>query len=139
MQQPTEQIVIFVISSLILITIMISFFVTIIFLYRKRQQQFEQNLFQTKLDYEKSILLTQVEIQEQTFQHISKEIYDNINLSLTLTKLNLHTLDWTQQEKADQKIKNSIDILIITIAKINNFSNRFITDTLYHHKLLMSL
>jgi len=139
MQQLTEQTVIFVISSVILITILMSFFVTIIFLYRKRQQQFEQNLFQTKLDYEKSILLTQVEIQEQTFQHISKEIHDNINLSLTLTKLNLHTLDWTQQEKADQKIKNSIDLLSTSIAQLNDLSKSLDTDTITRHSLLMAL
>ena len=139
MHQTTEQITLFIVSAILLITILMSFFITMIFLYRKRQQQFEKNLFQTKINYEKLILTTQVEIQEQTFQHISKEIHDNINLSLTLTKLNLHTLDWAEQEKAEQKIKSSIDLLSSSIAQLNDLSKSLDTDTITRHSLLMAL
>ena len=134
MHQTTEQITLFIVSAILLITILMSFFITMIFLYRKRQQQFEKNLFQTKINYEKLILTTQVEIQEQTFQHISKEIHDNINLSLTLTKLNLHTLDWAEQEKAEQKIKSSIDLLSSSIAQLNDLSKSLDTDTITRAK-----
>lgn len=139
MQHSTQQISIFLISSLVLITILTGFFVTMIFLYRKRQQQFEQNLFQTKLNYEKLILTTQVEIQEQTFQHISKEIHDNINLSLTLAKLNLNTLNTSDKEKADQKIQSSIELLSTSIAQLNDLSKSLDTDTINRHSLIMAL
>ena len=44
-------------------------------------------------------MAAQLEIQEDTFQHISREIHDNINLSLTLAKLNLNTLNWDRKRK----------------------------------------
>ncbi|MBK6825504.1 MAG: hypothetical protein IPG86_00765 [Chitinophagaceae bacterium] len=139
MQKASYQLTIFLIVAIVLITTMVAFIITVLYFYRKKQIDFEKNLAKTRLDHEKEILATQVEIQEQTFQHISKEIHDNINLSLTLTKLNLHTLDWTQQEKAEQKIKNSIDLLSTSITQLNDLSKSLDTDTITRHSLLMAL
>ncbi len=139
MHQTSEQITLFIVSAILLITILMSFFITMIFLYRKRQQQFEENLFQTKINYEKLILVTQVEIQEQTFQHISKEIHDNINLSLTLAKLNLNTLSISDKEKAEHKIQSSIELLSTSIAQLNDLSKSLDADTINRHSLLMAL
>ncbi|HWJ25495.1 MAG TPA: ATP-binding protein [Flavisolibacter sp.] len=65
---------------------------------------------------------TQVEIQEQTFQHISRDIHDNISLSLTLAKLNLNTLDWFDIENVYNSVKSSIDIIGSTIEGLSNLS-----------------
>ena len=48
-------------------------------------------------------------------------------------------MDWTQQEKADQKIKNSIDLLSTSIAQLNDLSKSLDTDTITRHSLLMAL
>ena len=53
-----------------------------------------------KLIHERNLLQTQLEIQEQTFQDISLEIHDNIGLSLTLAKLQLNTIDYTDAYKS---------------------------------------
>lgn len=130
---------IFLIVSIVFITIMVAFIFTVLYFYRKKQIDFQKNLAKTRLDHEKEILTTQVEIQEQTFQHISKEIHDNINLALTLTKLNLHTLDWTDIAKAEIKIKNSIDLLGSSISQLNDLSKSLDTDTINRHSLLMAI
>ena len=77
---------------------------------------------QLKLDHEKEILTTQLEIQEQTFQTISREIHDNINLSLTLAKLNLNTLDFSNKRKLYNKVDASIKLLSYSIVDLNNIS-----------------
>src|SRR5688572_5986756 len=108
-QKTPYDIAVFLVIVSALIVVMIAFIISMLYLYRKRQQQFEKNLEQQKLDYENSILNTRLEIQEQTFQHISREIHDNITLSLTLAKLHLHTMDWNNREKSYENVDISID------------------------------
>ena len=74
------------------------------------------------LDHEKNLLQTQVEIQEQTFQEISREIHDNISLSLTLAKLNLNTLDWKNIGRLSDCIKSSTQIIGNAINELSNLS-----------------
>ena len=89
-------------------------------LYNKKQNGFLKTMHQLKIDHEKEILSSQLEIQEQTFQYISREIHDNINLSLTLAKLNLNTLDFTNKRKLFSKINASVKLLSFSINDLNN-------------------
>jgi signal transduction histidine kinase len=75
-----------------------------------------------KFEFEKNLLATKVEIQEQTFLNISREIHDNINLSLTLAKLNLNTLDWNDVNKTFNCVKDSIDIIGSAITDLSDMS-----------------
>ena len=45
-----------------------------------------------KSNFENEIQAAQLEIQEDTFKKISREIHDNISLGLTLSKLQLNNL-----------------------------------------------
>jgi two-component system, NarL family, sensor kinase len=139
MQKTTYDIVIFLIVATGLILFMATFIITIIFLYRKRQHTFEKNLVQLKLDYEKASLGSQLEIQEQTFQHISREIHDNINLSLTLAKLNLITMDWANNDKALLKVDNSIELLTQSIAQLSDMSKSLDADIINRDGLLSAV
>ena len=83
-----------VISFTLILLLLTSFVMSFLFIYQRKQISYFETIEKLKLDHEKDILKTQLEIQEQTLQHISREIHDNINLSLTLAKLNLNTFDW---------------------------------------------
>ncbi len=50
-----------------LILILASFIITIVYLYRKRQIEYLKGIEQLKSEYEKNVLKTQIEIQEQNF------------------------------------------------------------------------
>ena len=108
MQNPHYDLTLFILASTVLILLLAGFIVTILFLYRKKQLAYYKTVEELRLDYEKNLLHTQLEIQEQTLQHISREIHDNINLSLTLAKLNLNTLDWSHPDKSKNKIESSL-------------------------------
>ena len=92
MQKTPDDIVIFLLVATAIILLMAGIVVTIILLYRKKQVSYEKDIESIKAEYEKAILNTQLEMQEQTFSDISREIHDNIGMSLTLAKLNLNTL-----------------------------------------------
>ena len=122
MQSAHYNLTLFILASAILISSMAVFIVTILFLYKKKQFAYYKTIEELKLDYEKNLLHTQLEIQEQTLQHISREIHDNINLSLTLAKLNLNTLDWNYADKAKIKIESSLQQISKSIVDLSDLS-----------------
>jgi signal transduction histidine kinase len=116
-----------------------AFILTIIFRHRKKQIAYQQILKEMEANYERNILKTQLEIQEQTFQNISREIHDNISLSLTLFKLHLHTLDWSNKEKLSEKIDTSINLLTNSIAGLRDISKGLNADVIIQHGLIKAL
>jgi len=131
--------ILFVFVAIGIIAVMMAFILTILFLYRKRQQEFEKNLARLKLDNEKAVLSTRLEIQEQTFQHISREIHDNISLALTLAKLNLHTLDWDNREKSAVKVDSAVELLTQSITQLNDLSKSLDADIIGQQGLLAAI
>ncbi len=91
-----------------------SFFLVIIFFFllflnthlKNYKKYFhEKQLLQTKFD--KALLQTQIEIQEQTLKTISQEIHDNVGQILSLAKLNLGTFDEMESDYNQTKIDDT--------------------------------
>src|SRR5437773_4296929 len=122
MQKAHYDIVLFLLVSTFLILLMAGFIVTILYLYRKKQLVYFKTIEELKLDYEKNLLHTQLEMQEQTLEHIAREIHDNISLSLTLAKLNLNTLDWNQPSRYRNQIDTSLQQISKAITDLSDIS-----------------
>lgn len=115
------------------------FILVIVFLHRKKQISYQKKINEIAANYERNLLKTQLEIQEQTSLHISREIHDNINLSLTLAKLYLHTLDWNDKEKSSEKVDSSINLLTNSISQLSDISKNLNADIIIQHGLLKAL
>lgn len=68
-----------------------------IYLKRKNKLLIEKERLQ--IEYEKTLLESKLEIQEQTFKYISQELHDNIGQVLSLVSINLNTLDAPQESR----------------------------------------
>ena len=139
MQSSPSQIAIFIIVATILILGLVVCTILILFLYQKKQVSFLQSLEALKLDHEKNILKTQLEIQEQTFQNISREIHDNIGLSLTLAKLNLNMLDLERVERAGELVMSSIELIGKSISDLSDISKCLNSEAICKQGLLNAL
>lgn len=123
----------------LVILLMAGFILLIIFLYRRKQILYQENLTKIAEDSKRNLLEAQLEIQEQTFQHISREIHDNINLSLTLAKLHLNTIDWRNGLQTQEKVGFSIDLLSQSIDDLSDISKGLNTDAIIEHGLIKAL
>ena len=139
MQKNSYDIVIFLAIVTLIILSMVAFIVFIMVNYRKKQQIFQQSIEKLKLDNEKALLNTELEIQEQTFQHISREIHDNIGLLLTLAKLNLNTLEWGNDQNTKEKLESTIELLTSSIAQLSDISKSLNADIIKRHGLLEAI
>ena len=129
----------FLIGTTFLILLLSGSILLLIFNYRNRQMIFHESFKKAQDQYEKSLITTQLEIQEQTFQNISREIHDNIGLSLTLAKLQLNTFDWSEIEKSSAKLESSIQLLSASIAQLSDISKSLNADIIIQQGLLQAL
>jgi two-component system, NarL family, sensor kinase len=139
MQNQINEIVIFFIVITILILTLAGFIIAILYFYQKKQIQFQTNLEALKSHYEKNLLRSQLEIQEQTLQNVSREIHDNIGLTLTLAKLNLNTLPNEFGGEGKEKFNAAIMLITQAIAGLSNLSKSLNSDYITHHGFVKAL
>ena len=139
MQKASNDIAIFLVVVTCLILILTAFIVTILYFYRKKQITYQKELETLKLDYEKNLLSTQLEIQEQTFQNVSREIHDHICLNLTLAKLNLITIDHNNRYQFIDHINSSVDILGRSIHELSDISHSMNPEIIETNGLITAL
>ncbi len=109
------------------------------YLYRRNQNKMKRDIQILNLNHEKSILKTQLEIQEYTFKNISQEIHDNISLTLTLAKLNLNVLNPTIIEEVKLTTENTVDLISKAIADLNDISKSLDSELIKSHGLIHAI
>jgi two-component system, NarL family, sensor kinase len=128
MQTGNSQITIFLIVTTLLIVLLVGVIVTVLYIHQNRRISFQESLSNSQL-----------EIQEETFQHVSREIHDNIGLSLTLAKLYLNTLDLNLQQHTPPTIKVCIDLISQAISDLSYISKSLNTEAIKSEGFLSAL
>lgn len=139
MQDSLNQVIVILIVSTIIIFLFLAFVFTIMFLYKKKQARLKSEMRIMQLDHEKNILSSQLEIQEQTFRHISQEIHDNISLSLTLAKLHLNTHNMKVKSTENDLVESSIDLISKALVDLNDISKSMDSDLIESHGLIHAI
>jgi signal transduction histidine kinase len=139
MQSPSVEVVIFLVVSISVIVLVLVLMITLIFLYHKRQIAYQKNLDTMKFDYETNLLKTQVEIQEQTLQNISRDIHDNLTLSLSLAKLNLNMINWEDIRGAESSVNNTVSLIGNVIISLTDLSKSMNSELITNQGLVMAI
>jgi len=103
-------------------------FFLVMYMRRKTKNILEKE--QLRSEFQQELLRTQLEIREQTLKIISQEIHDNIGQVLSLAKLNLNTMDITQQDKLQEKISDSKKLVSKAIQDLRDLSKSMNTDNI---------
>lgn len=80
--------------------------------------------------HENALLQSQLEIQEQTFQHIAREIHDNIGQKLTLAKLQLSSRSEAGREEPTALLTDCHALISEAISGLSQLSRNMATDTI---------
>src|SRR6187455_1329952 len=139
MEETTYNITAFLLTVTLLILLMAGFIVVLLYFYKKKQIAYLKTIEIINHDHEKNLLKSRVEVQEQTLQNISREIHDNISLSLTLAKLQLNTLDIHDKNKTGQAVSSSVDLLSKSINDLSDLSKSMNADTIAQEGLIDAL
>lgn len=113
--------------------------ITLVLVYQKRQLQNLRERDQLKVSFEKEILESKLEIQEQTFKNISQEIHDNIGQLLSLAKLTINTMDGNNKDDLDTKISSTNEILGKAIRDLRDLSKSMHADNITELGLIRAI
>jgi signal transduction histidine kinase len=120
--QSTQGIIIFIAGTSFLLLLLISFIISIAYKYQQKQNIYFKDIEALKTSHENTLLQSQLEIQEQTLQNISREIHDNIGQKLTLAKLYLNTFNFNERHIAIQQVGDSVNIIGEAIKELSDLS-----------------
>ena len=135
----TQGIIILIVGITILLLLLISFIITIVYKYQQRQNAHFKDIETLKTSHENTLLQSQLEIQEQTFQNISREIHDNIGQKLTLAKLYLNTLDNADRNKTLSQVNDSVNIISEAISDLSDLSHSMSSEIILNNGLIKAL
>lgn len=116
------------IIGIILGLLLVSFIIAMLVFYKRNQQKQEQEMARVKIMYEKEVLHSQLEIQENTFKTISQELHDNIGQLLSVVKLSLSSLPIEQDHRAKPMLDHSLQVLSKAIGDLSNLTKSLHTD-----------
>jgi signal transduction histidine kinase len=72
--------------------------------------------------FESEMLQTRIEVQDQTMQSIATELHDNVGQLLSLTTLNLNSVNLNDGEKTRKKIDNSLTLVNKSIKELRELA-----------------
>lgn len=131
--------IIFIVGVTLLLLMFISFIVTIVYKYQQKQNVYYKDIEELKITYESAMMRSQLEMQEQTFQHISREIHDSIGQKLSLAKLHLNTLVLHEDEFTTQKIEDSVSLIGESIIDLSDISRSMSSEIILNNGLIKAL
>ena len=139
MQTQRNTMIAIIVIITLFILLLIVFIVVMQLNYQRRHLKYQKGLESLKADFDKTLLTAQLEIQEQTFQSISREIHDDVGLSLTLAKLQLNTINWNNIAKTQEQVNHSIEVISQAMEGLRYISRTLHTDFISEQGLINAL
>ena len=134
-----ENIVFVIFFITIVFVVLVSFLFILLYRHFKKQILNKQKLIEIKSSHENALLKSQLEIQEQTFQNISREIHDNIGQKLTLAKLLLNTIAYNEIESVKDSVNEVISIIGVSIQDLSDISRSMSSEMITNNGLIKAL
>lgn len=135
----TQGIIIFIAGITFFLLLLISFIVTIVYKYQQKQNNYFKDIEALKVSHQNELLQSQLEMQEQTFQNISREIHDNIGLKLTLAKLHLNTLNYAESSETIGQVNISVNMIGEAINDLSDLSRSMSNEIILSNGLIKAL
>ena len=138
MLQENIEIFKFVFSGLFVIIILIILIIILASIYSKKQLKLESEISLLNIRNEKEILKSRLEIQEDIFNKISREIHDNISLGLTLSKLQIN--NYLLSDQYDKNLlSSSVNLITKSLIDLNDISKSLDSSQLFAHGVIAVL
>lgn len=128
---------------LLIVTVLLFFLLVVVlvllFLHRRKQLKHSELLTAIHALHDQQSLRLQLAVQEETFAYLARELHDNVNLSLTLVKLQLNGFS-TRLNAGDQaELNNSLDSLENVSRQVAQLAKSWNTDVLESRGFLSAL
>ncbi len=111
----------------------------LIYKFQKKQWLNKKNLEELQLIHENNLLQSKIQVQEQTFQNISREIHDNIGQKLSLAKLHLNNIHEIASPAIKVTIQEVVKNITTCIIDLRDISRSLSSDVIINNGFLKAL
>jgi len=118
MQDAKGQVVFTIIAVIIVLLFLGILFLVMLFYYNNKKGQMSKEKQLMRATFDKQLLESKLEIQEQTFEMISQEIHDNVGQILSLAKVQLGIMEQKQSVETVSSVKESISLAMTELRDI---------------------
>lgn len=132
------QFIVTVLVASVILAMLCIMIIVFLFLFKKKQTQNRQEKANLHAQYQQEILQSQLEIQNQTLQHISGELHDNIGQLLSVARLHLNMLE-EEETATPAQIREVNDVVDKTIQELRGLSKSLDGDFVKDFGLMESL
>ena len=119
--QNNEEVVFAILIAAFVLILLVSFIVVFILYYQKRRHAHVHEMNSVKTKFQQTLLESQLEIKEQTLQHIARELHDNLGQVASLIKINLNTLQ-LDEPKTIQKVEDTKELVRELISDLKSLT-----------------
>ena len=121
-------------TTMVVLTAFALTVLAVMIIYRKRKLQHAQEIREINEKFARELLEAQLEVQQQTMQHIGREIHDNVGQQLTLAFLYMQQLQSDEPEVFD-RIQSVISIIDESIIDLRKMSRSLTNDSFMENDL----
>lgn len=124
----------------VIVAILLGLFILILaVLYSNRQAKNKLEKQALKAEFSQTLLQSQLEIREQTLQHVGRELHDNLSQVASLIKINLHTIRPEDIHHTKAKIDNTKELVRQLIGDLKALSVSLGSDRIARIGLIKAL
>ena len=121
-----------VIISTILILLFGSIIIYFLFLYQKKRFRHQQEMLELREAFNQTLLESKLEIQEQTLDHISKELHANFSHLVSLININLAEIIPQSSDEMKESIIETKSLAKQLLGELKALSASLNTDHIIH-------
>ncbi|HEX7845731.1 MAG TPA: ATP-binding protein [Chitinophagaceae bacterium] len=125
MQKEKLDIILGIVFSSLFVLMLMGAIILLFRIYLKRKNTLLLEKERMSREFERTLLRSKLEIQEETFSYISREIHDNIGQVLSMARININTLNAPQEQ---QKIDLLDELVGKAITDLRGLSHLLSTD-----------
>lgn len=130
MQEPNTEVIVLLFASSIVVIILVAIIGGTLFISQKRKFINRKKISDLRYAFEQEILKTQLEIQSQTFETISRELHDNVGTIVSMANVYLQTLPAMNDLSDQNKIMQAGILLNEAIDALRDISHSLNTEWL---------
>jgi signal transduction histidine kinase len=138
MSEAKTNVLFIVVIGTILFLFLVLFIFSFFILHMRRSKRYREERDKLVQSFQEELLRSQLEIQEQTFAHVSQEIHDNIGQVLSLARLNISSLS-LEKAIVDDRLDSVKDLIGKAIADLRNLSKTLNRDYFADRGLIQSI
>lgn len=138
-EKSNGSLILLVSTFIIILMILAAIILIVVYIQNNRRLLYRRNLKDLAIKHENELLKTQIVVQENTFQQISREIHDNIGQKLSLAKLYLNMVDLTHYNNAREVIEEVVGIMTTSISDLRDVSRSLSSDLIKNNGFIKAV